>query len=253
MDPSSDTFGIAVAIIRNLGLLALVLLSILLLFWRFDLFGTSTRSQRAPEADVLEPIRETDPAFTWEAFHPRVLAAYKVIQRARMVKQPNLATKWVAPAQLIGLENEAAHAKRAGISRTVAPIEVTRAKAMRVRSDGSSFFLDVRIVAETTLLGRRALMNETTAGLFEQDDAPVKIDEMWTFCRPIGSQTATQPADPGHCTHCGAPIGASSAGDCPYCGKALAEADWLVSAIAPTDFSATAVPEPHPRVQSETS
>jgi hypothetical protein len=124
---------------------------------------------------------------------------------------------------------------------------------MRVRSDGSDFFVDVRILAETTCLGRRALMNDPIVGILEQDDAPIAIDEMWTFCRPIGSLTATHPVDPGHCANCGAPVEHPSIATCPYCGKAQRNAEWLVSAIASNEFCSTEFAQPSSTSQTGAS
>lgn len=201
--------------------------------------SSDTLSRRGSGVDILAPVRRTDPAFTWDAYSARVLAAYEAIQRARMVKQPNLAREWITPALLVGLQNEEAYAQRAGVNRTVVPIRVTQLQPRLVRSDGSNFFIDTFIVGDTTTLGYKALASipESEIYLFERDDASVQISEVWTFCRPIGSLTATGPVDPRHCSHCGAPVEDPHAVSCPYCGEEIRYADWLVSAIAPADLT----------------
>jgi hypothetical protein len=223
------------ALLEVLPMLVLVAV-ITAVLWRVSPPRAAAPPQVVPKSDVFGPVRQTDPGFSPEAFGARVHAVYAVVQRARMVRQPNLARKWVTPVQLAGLEKEAGHARLFGIDRTVAPVRVTRMRATHVRSDGSAFFVNVQIVAETTRLGRRALTTDPLAGLLGQDDAPMEIDETWTFCRPIGALTAMQTVQPGRCAHCGAPVDDSSTTACPYCGQALRNADWLLSDIVPTDF-----------------
>lgn len=245
---------IVFSVIRMLGFFVFATaVPIALVWWLRSSSGAPLPSQ-APEADFLEPIRRTDPAFTWDAFRARALSAHAVVQRARMVKQPNLAQAWVTEAQLAGLENEAAYAARTGAQRTVAPVTVTQIGPRSIRTNGTEHLLDTRIVSETTAVGYGALMNISDAeSLPAQANGLLSIDEIWTFSRPIGAQTPSQPSGSRHCAHCGAPVDEPGAVSCPYCGEVLHASDWLVAAIAPTDFLPTGAAQLGPQPQTGVS
>jgi hypothetical protein len=191
-----------------------------------------------PPGDPFSPIRETDPAFTWEAFRARAIAAYVVIQRARMVRQPAMAREWMTPQLFVGLSNSIEFIEAGRVARTLAPITVTRIEPVRVLSKDDHFLLDVRIIGQTSRDAHDVIMGvgfEPMSASATEDLAC--IDEIWTFHRKIGAQTSPDVSSL-RCPNCGAPVRRPNAENCEYCGRSLNRVvdEWKAAMFAPTRF-----------------
>lgn len=206
--------------------------------------GMPPMRRRVPvRADVLAPIRQGDPGFTWEAFCARALPVYEVTQRARMVRQPGMARGFVTAELMRGLENAAACAASAGATRSLVPVRVTGIGPVSVGLRGERRTLTVRVVGETSTASRDAVLGGTGMPWDEAyAAATVLIDEMWTFERDMGAQTAPLAAMRA-CPHCGAPVRDPYSGVCGYCRSALRPGadDWRASRIEPTPGMLTGV------------
>jgi hypothetical protein len=192
----------------------------------------------APPEDLFAPIRETDPTFTWEAFRARAIAAYVVIQRARMVRQPAMAREWMTSQLLVGLSNSIEFIEAGRVARTLAPITVTRIEPVRVLSKSDHFLLDVRILGQTSRDAHDVIMGlgpEPVSASATED--LVHIDEIWTFHRKIGAQTSPDVSGL-RCPNCGAPVRRPNAENCEYCGRSLNRVvdEWRAAMLAPTQF-----------------
>jgi hypothetical protein len=191
-----------------------------------------------PPGDLFAPIRETDPTFTWEAFRARAIAAYVVIQRARMVRQPAMAREWMTPRLFVGLSNSIRFVEAGRVARTIAPITVTRIEPVRVLSKDDHFLFDVRILGQTSRDAYDVIMGAESEPVFTSAAEDLAcIDEIWTFRRKIGAQTSPDVSNLC-CPNCGAPVRRPNAENCEYCGRSLNRVvdEWKAAMFAPTQF-----------------
>jgi hypothetical protein len=184
--------------------------------------------------DVFAGIRRSDPTFTWEAFCARAAAAYEVVQRARMVGQPEMARKFMTSELLTGFDNAEVFHAGDGASRTLAPIDLVRIEFVRASQRHDYSLIAVRILGRTTVAGRNAILGEQTSDLGARPTASADVDEVWTFKRAIGAVTMPSISDE-RCPSCGAPLEDAHATNCGYCGmltRPHVEDDWNVTMVA---------------------
>jgi hypothetical protein len=198
---------------------------------------TTARGAAPASMDILAPIRETDPTFTWEAFCARATAAYQVVQRARMVQQPDIAREWVTPQLLTGLENAITFRGHNHVQRMLAPITVTGIGPVRVTTGGNDLLFDVRIVGRTSRSAANAILGVEDSRDESMLSNEADVDEIWTFRRKVGAQT-TPEFSATACPSCGAPVKNPHAEACEYCGRVLRRVadDWTVAMVAPAPF-----------------
>ncbi|MGN6370437.1 MAG: zinc-ribbon domain-containing transport protein [Phycisphaerae bacterium] len=184
------------------------------------------------EANAIQSLRNTDPAFDPTRFYARIETAFLAIQNAWSTQNLDPVRPFISDAILERFSIQFDEQKFLGYRNLMKNVSVESVRLASVESDHLYDTATVRIRAS-------AIDMELTPDGTLRGGSPTTepFTEYWSFLRKRGAQTVNQGLIEGHCPNCGAQVDINQNANCPHCNALLKspQYDWILTEITQAD------------------
>ena len=184
------------------------------------------------EANAIQSLRESDPAFDPTRFYSRIQTAFLALQQAWTTQNLDPVRPFISDAILERFTIQFDEQKFLGYRDFMKNVSVESVRLVSVESDHLYDTATLRIRAsavDTEIATDGKLRGGSTMNQ--------PFMEYWSFLRKRGAQSVNQGLIEGHCPNCGAAVDINQNATCPHCKAILknAQYDWVLTEITQAD------------------